>query len=182
MYFLCYLCSLCSFFFLIQSETIIDVVLNAFALTFIIELDDMANIFESDEDYVILADMKKWYSFMDTKWPDKPYDGKQFPINPRRTNITINMKDVGEALGLCIMSPFYVLIATKNALLCCYNYLIKDVYKQNKDGVVTPVELTKKPKASQQNDEQKEEEDEEEEDEQEDEQEDRTKLIQQTKR
>ena len=44
---------LVSFFYLLQSETITDVVLNSFALTFIIELDDMANLFESDENVLL---------------------------------------------------------------------------------------------------------------------------------
>lgn len=38
---------------LLQSETMADVVLNSFALTFITELDDLANLFEADEDTFI---------------------------------------------------------------------------------------------------------------------------------
>eukprot|EP01084_Bolivina_argentea_P092539 166468_1 len=45
-----------SFFYLLQSDTISDAVLNSFALTFIIELDDIANYFEKDEDALMEAD------------------------------------------------------------------------------------------------------------------------------
>ena len=43
-------------FFLLQSEDIQTVVLNSFALTIFIELDDLANVFESDEAYLLQED------------------------------------------------------------------------------------------------------------------------------
>ena len=43
-------------FFLLQSEDIQTVVLNSFALTIFIELDDLANIFESDEAFLLHED------------------------------------------------------------------------------------------------------------------------------
>ena len=43
-------------FFLLQSEDIQTVVLNSFALTIFIELDDLANVFESDEAYLSQED------------------------------------------------------------------------------------------------------------------------------
>merc|ERR1712048_1078777 len=43
-------------FFLLQSDSIQSIVLNSFALTFVIELDDLANLFESDEDVLLYFD------------------------------------------------------------------------------------------------------------------------------
>ena len=47
-------------FFLLQSEDIQTVVLNSFALTFFIELDDLANIYESDEPFLLQEDKNGW--------------------------------------------------------------------------------------------------------------------------
>eukprot|EP01084_Bolivina_argentea_P086802 156857_1 len=51
-----------SFFYVLQSETISDAILNSFALTFVSELDDMINVFESDDDVLIEKD---WDQLMD---------------------------------------------------------------------------------------------------------------------
>ena len=47
-------------FFLLQSEDIQTVVLNSFALTYFIELDDLANIYESDEPILLQEDKNGW--------------------------------------------------------------------------------------------------------------------------
>merc|ERR1719242_1687562 len=54
-----YICCL-SLFFLLQTDGLEDLVLNSMALTFIIELDDVINIFDSDEEVVIIADLTKF--------------------------------------------------------------------------------------------------------------------------
>ena len=45
-----------AFAYLLLSESISEVVLNSFALVFVIELDDIANLFESDEDFLLELD------------------------------------------------------------------------------------------------------------------------------
>eukprot|EP01083_Nonionella_stella_P230089 813735_1 len=54
-----YICAI-SLFLLMQSETYSDLVLNAFALTFLIEIDDMINVFESDEDAIVISDLRRF--------------------------------------------------------------------------------------------------------------------------
>ena len=44
--------------FLMKSETLTDATLNSFALTFILELDDIVNVFQNDTDYLIDQDVK----------------------------------------------------------------------------------------------------------------------------
>ena len=55
-----YIISYLSFFFLATSETFSDLVLNSFALTFITEIDDMINIFETDEGILIDDDIQSF--------------------------------------------------------------------------------------------------------------------------
>lgn len=50
--------TLFSFLFLLTSESYTDLVLNAFALTFVSEIDDFVNTFESDEDYLLQTDLR----------------------------------------------------------------------------------------------------------------------------
>eukprot|EP01084_Bolivina_argentea_P224985 380309_1 len=47
-----------SLFFLLSSETLTDAALNSFALTFILELDDIVNLFNKDINYLIKQDFK----------------------------------------------------------------------------------------------------------------------------
>merc|ERR1711933_546862 len=54
-----YICLL-SLFFLIQSGSYGDLVLNSFALTFLVEIDDMVNIYDSDEEVVIIQDLREF--------------------------------------------------------------------------------------------------------------------------
>ena len=54
-----YICCL-SLFFLLQTQDYEDLVLNSMALTFIIELDDVINIYDSDEEVVIMADLRSF--------------------------------------------------------------------------------------------------------------------------
>ena len=54
-----YICLL-SLFFLLQSPSYTELVLNAFALTFLVEIDDMINIFDSDEEVVIIQDLRSF--------------------------------------------------------------------------------------------------------------------------
>lgn len=54
-----YVCFI-SLFFLIQSPNYGELVLNSFALTFLIEIDDIINIFDSDEEVIIIADLREF--------------------------------------------------------------------------------------------------------------------------
>eukprot|EP00483_Globobulimina_turgida_P013201 UN13225 len=54
--------TLVSYLFLIQSESYTDLVLNAFALQFVAEIDDMVNTFDSDEEVVLQADLRAFYN------------------------------------------------------------------------------------------------------------------------
>eukprot|EP01084_Bolivina_argentea_P279110 477120_1 len=58
--------TLISFFLLSSSDTYLDLVLNAFALTFIVEIDDMLNVFESDEDNLIESELKIFMNYNQT--------------------------------------------------------------------------------------------------------------------
>ena len=53
--------TLFSYLFLCESEDYTDLVLNAFALQFVAEIDDMLNTFDSDEDVVLNADLRAFW-------------------------------------------------------------------------------------------------------------------------
>eukprot|EP01083_Nonionella_stella_P070805 189651_1 len=53
--------TLVSYLFLATSESFTDLVLNSFALTFVAEIDDMVNTFDSDEEIVLQADLRAFY-------------------------------------------------------------------------------------------------------------------------
>eukprot|EP01084_Bolivina_argentea_P118881 210872_1 len=61
--------TLMSLFLLTASETYLDLVLNAFALTFIAEIDDMLNVFESDEQDIIQCELELFVNY-DGNHPD----------------------------------------------------------------------------------------------------------------
>ncbi len=73
---------LISLFYLLQSESIADVVLNSFALTFIIELDDIANLYEADEDALVSAD----FEYIES--------GENFEHRIKKRKIKINSKEI----------------------------------------------------------------------------------------
>merc|ERR1712039_984019 len=52
-----YICLL-SLLFLAQSPDLTELVLNAFALNFIVRIDDIINVFDADEEVVIMADLR----------------------------------------------------------------------------------------------------------------------------
>ena len=53
--------TLFSYMFLVQSESYSDLVLNSFALTFVAQIDDMVNTFDSDEEVVITQDLRAFW-------------------------------------------------------------------------------------------------------------------------
>eukprot|EP01084_Bolivina_argentea_P259149 437169_1 len=103
-----------SFAYLLQSPSIGDVVLNAFAITFIIELDDLANLFESDEDELLHTD------FCHLKLsrcgnPGPHYGDYDQTIRKRR--ITISFVTIGLSLLLLLLTPLFIILA---AMMICY--------------------------------------------------------------
>ena len=93
--------------YLLQSETVGDVVLNSFALTFIIELDDMANIFDSDEPELIKSDFAHLEIIMDfTAW-----DSTSWCYGENRRKVEMSWKNIFRAIGYCLGSPFAILYA-----------------------------------------------------------------------
>ncbi|ETO13889.1 hypothetical protein RFI_23479 [Reticulomyxa filosa] len=52
--------SIVSLFFLLASQSLADVVINSFALTFLLSLDDMVNVFESDEANLLEGDIRRF--------------------------------------------------------------------------------------------------------------------------
>ena len=50
--------SLISVLFLAQSPDLTELVLNAFALNFIVRIDDIINVFDQDEEVVVMADLR----------------------------------------------------------------------------------------------------------------------------
>ena len=97
--FIGFIICLVSFVYLLQSETIGDVVLNSFALTFILELDDLANLFESDEDALMNAD---WSQFLSS-------DRGDWEIGSFRRNIKIELRVLLMAIALVLLSPLFIL-------------------------------------------------------------------------
>eukprot|EP01083_Nonionella_stella_P230088 813734_1 len=87
--------SLC---FLLQSETVIDTVLNSFALIFVIELDDFINLFESDESVLIANDWSHYKRNVD-------WDFKQ---GKRKVNVIPKKCSEWMWLVICVViSPLY---------------------------------------------------------------------------
>eukprot|EP01084_Bolivina_argentea_P136030 239605_1 len=123
-----------SLFFLLQSETITDVVLNSFALTFIIELDDMANLFEADENVLIEND---WYHLCDA-YVKTDYDST---IRARDIVIPYNIVLVSAALTIFSI-PFGIILSflyiIRISCVCCR----KRNFKANRN-VNERVKLTK---------------------------------------
>ncbi len=101
--------TLVSFFFLIESESLSDIVLNSFALAFIIELDDLANVFESDEAYLIDQDFKLWKK-------EKKQEKNEFLIRryagPNHGRQLQSKQKYNIILSICawvLVSPFLIL-------------------------------------------------------------------------
>ena len=95
---------LVSFAYLLQSESIGDVVLNSFALTFILELDDLANLFESDEDALIEADWSHLGDEMNRILSD-------WEVGSFKRNIKIEKLVIIIAIILVFLSPLFILAA-----------------------------------------------------------------------
>ena len=105
-------------FFLLQSEDIQTVVLNSFALTFFIELDDMANIFESDEPFLLQEDangMKRTRKAMGKK--------KVSGVVKRRIGGNLSGCESLQMVGMMLFSPLYesykIIVALLNLCGCC---------------------------------------------------------------
>ena len=81
---------------------ITDVVLNSFALTFVVELDDIANLFESDEDALLEND---WKHIGLEKFNKGDYDTRK----KRRILKQIPYKTTFKALLRLCLSPLYII-------------------------------------------------------------------------
>ena len=115
--------SVTSFFFLIESENVKDVVLNSFALTFILEIDDTLNVFESDEAYLFAQDLEPqilgdyFLSLMNGDMDDlgdkKYYYILNYYKSKRKITLSINdsfdIKEITVTVGAIILSPLYLL-------------------------------------------------------------------------
>jgi len=112
---------LVSLFYLMESEELTDVVLNSFALAFIVELDDLANMFESDEPALMNADWENVCSIVSL--PDK----KNAVFNPETNMVDMDLSWRTLSLSLCYacLSPLYFVycsfIVLRNTLCsrCC---------------------------------------------------------------
>lgn len=108
-------------FFLLQSEDIQSVVLNSFALTFFIELDDMANIFESDEQYLLKEDANTFKLTLDEAMEDNGNDLNQ--VLKRKVGRQWYRRRLLRMTGKFVFSPFYVVYKIISSLMslcrCC---------------------------------------------------------------
>lgn len=107
--------SVVSFFYLLQSESITDVVLNSFALTFIMELDDIANLFESDEDVLMENDWAH-SNYMFYRSTDGDYNQET-----RRREVSIPYKTLFASVSLVVISPLFI--------LACIYWVFKGIYQ-----------------------------------------------------
>eukprot|EP01084_Bolivina_argentea_P173503 300544_1 len=91
-----------------------DVVLNSFALTFVIELDDIVNLFESDEDKLIDAD----WSNLERSIGD--YDDK---MGKRKIVIFTAIGWGFMMLIILILSPFVFVGTVVSGMYWTYDYI-----------------------------------------------------------
>eukprot|EP01083_Nonionella_stella_P283114 963537_1 len=96
-----------SLFFLLQSETVIDAVLNSFALIFVTELDDAINLFEADEDVLMENDWNHYKRNID-------WDFKQ-----GKRNINVIPHGCGQWLSLVL----YVVISPLNSAWALIHFI-----------------------------------------------------------
>ena len=105
------------FFYLLISENISEVILNSFALTFIIELDDFANLFESDESFLLSSDWNNCVISSKTYQNEKDERGKPLysldwngKIMKRKINLNV-IKILWKVIISVILSPTFLVWA-----------------------------------------------------------------------
>eukprot|EP01083_Nonionella_stella_P032862 89941_1 len=121
-----------SFFFLLQSETLGDLVLNSFALTFVYQLDDDINVFENDEDHLLREDINL---FLKQKRAGDPCDESDGKIQAKdgytgrlhKNRRQIHMVNTG--FVRLLTAPLFILSNFWHALTFVYVVFIK-----RKDG------------------------------------------------
>ena len=113
-------------FFLLQSEDIQTVVLNSFALTIFIELDDLANVFESDEAYLLQEDANGIQrTRMDPRWMERNLDAwgrlKKWGVVKREIGFQWTGYKALQMLVKFLFIPFYESYKIVESLLrmCC---------------------------------------------------------------
>ena len=109
-------------FFLLQSENIQTVVLNSFALTFFIELDDLANVYESDEPFLLQEDKNGWQRLYN-QWYNERVKILHEPLLLKRqiTGLGSIYKSI-KMTGLFLFSPFietFHIIMSLVGMCCC---------------------------------------------------------------
>ena len=113
-------------FFLLQSEDIQTVVLNSFALTFFIELDDLANTYESDEPFLLQEDKNGW----EFEWYDP--DNEPGVVKRKIEGLGSLYKSI-KTMAAFVFSPLYetlkIIVTLLGMCTCCYRK------KQNQDQV-----------------------------------------------
>ena len=113
-------------FFLLQSEDIQTVVLNSFALTIFIELDDLANVFESDEAHLLQEDAYGMERLrMDLQWLKRNQDRLDSMMFSGVMKREIGGQWTGskrlQMLAKFLFSPFYESFLILKSLIdmCC---------------------------------------------------------------
>ena len=91
-----------SWFYLLQSDDIGDVILNSFALAVIIKLDDIVNVFDADEILLLNHD---WYHLSDAR---TGYSGE---FSHFRRYTQFNWKTILKSLGYVFISPLFIVWA-----------------------------------------------------------------------
>ena len=128
-----FLLCMVSWFYLLQSESIADVVLNSFAMTFILELDDLANLFESDEDKLIEDD---WYNISTIRRIIRPIDSKfiqrDFKFEYagygkfRKRAVIIPFRTLCVSILLVTLSPLFIVFAAVFAVIKLSGFMYKE--------------------------------------------------------
>lgn len=105
------------FIYLLISENISEVILNSFALVFIIELDDFANLFESDEGFLLDADWNNCVISTKNYQNERDEQGKLIysldwngKILKRQINLNV-MKILWKVIISVILSPTFLVWA-----------------------------------------------------------------------
>eukprot|EP01083_Nonionella_stella_P107674 312133_1 len=123
-----------SFSFLLLSHTIQDAVFGAFALTFITELDDMANIFDADEDFLLEYD---WQNCVNDASPgaERPWDEHEEHMDrdwdpvllKRKINLNIPTMILKVVVSVLLSPLFYIVAFVK-----LFEGLYYGMYKERK--------------------------------------------------
>eukprot|EP01083_Nonionella_stella_P015264 42704_1 len=106
-----------SFAYLLLSKTTQDVVMNSFALQFIVELDDMANLFDADEEYLLEQDWHNCVNHVSSRhskpWKEaeKDYD-RDWDVSLVKRNINLNVPNmILQVVASVLLSPLFFIWA-----------------------------------------------------------------------